>query len=90
MKNKELLAALSSDLKRIAMGIQRKSYKMADRFAKEALARKKETDISLLDPYMQKILNNLDNVLQMKDSDKKAEYILMYSTLVQNYSLFHK
>jgi len=85
MKNRQILEALASDLKRVSLGIQRNSHKMADRFAKEALARKNETDVSHLDPYMHKILKNLEELIQTTNSQRKAEDTLMYSTLIQNY-----
>lgn len=85
MKNKHILEALASDLKRVSLGIQRKSFKMADRFSQEALARKNETDLSHLDLYMQKILKKIDELIQSPNSDRKAEDALMYSTLIQNY-----
>lgn len=88
MENKQKLEALASDLKRVSLGIQRHSYKMADRFAQEALARRNETAKSLLEPYMQKILKNLDELIQSANSDRKAEDALMYSTLIQNYVAF--
>jgi hypothetical protein len=88
MKNKQILEALASDLKRVTLGIQRNSTKMADRFGQEALKRKNETEILLLDPYMQKILINLEALIRSKNSIQKAEDILMYSTLIQNYSIY--
>lgn len=88
MKNKQILEALASDLKRISLGLHRKSFSMASRFSKEALARKNETDVSLLDPYMQKILRDLDRLIQSSNTDRKAEDALMYSTLIQNYAVF--
>lgn len=88
MKNKQILEALASDLKRISLGLQRKSISMASRFSREALARKKEIEISLLDPYMQKILQDLDQLILSSNTDRKAEDALMYSILIQNYAGF--
>ena len=42
MDNKIILSSLAMDLKRAAIGYNRGSYIMADRFFEEALKRKKE------------------------------------------------
>lgn len=85
--NNYILGSLASDLKRVVVGLQRGSFGMADRFAKEALHRKQEVDIGKLKPYMRDILNNLEFLLRgKKESKKESENILMYSTLIQNYT----
>ncbi|MBI3577525.1 hypothetical protein HY086_05805 [Candidatus Gottesmanbacteria bacterium] len=86
MSNKAILASLAMDLKRVSLGLQRKSFVMADRFSQEALQRKSEIDASTVKPYMRKILENLDSVLSQRDVDRKAEATLMYSTLIGNYA----
>lgn len=78
-KNKYILESLASDLKRVALGLQRGSDKMAKLFLTEALKRRKETELSELDPYMRKLLKNLNKNLDAEDA-------LMYSTLIQNYT----
>jgi len=84
MKNKIILSALSMDLKRVALGLHRKSYGMAERFFGEAMKRKDEVNSHELLPYMQTILNNI-GTLADKDNIEKAENALMYSTRIQNY-----
>jgi hypothetical protein len=79
MKNKYILESLASDLKRVALGLNRGSNKMADRFLEESLKRKEELNIEEVAPYIRKLLDNLDRKLDADDA-------LMYSTLVQNYS----
>lgn len=79
MKNKYILESLASDLKRVALGLQRGSNTMAERFLLEARNRKKEINSEELAPYINKLLNNLDNNVNAEDA-------LMYSTLIQNYT----
>lgn len=85
MKNRILLECMASDLKRVALGIQRKSYAMATRFEKEALERSRELDIKDLPQYIQKLLSKMEASLSNNDNSRKAEDALMYSTLFQNY-----
>lgn len=87
MQNKLVLSSLALDLKRVALGLQRESYRMAERFTQEVLSRKNEVNRSTLKPYMRSILEKLDTVLADTDRQKKAEDSLMYSTLIQNYVL---
>lgn len=87
-KNKIILAALASDLKRVTLGLQRNSYAMADRFTIEALKRKSEVNLKELELYMQNLLANLEEKLSTKDQMRKAEDALLYSTLIQNYVLY--
>lgn len=87
MNNKIALESLSMDLLRVAVGLNRGSIKMAETFQKEALKRKSEVQLNLLKPYMQKILSNIDNL--PNDNDSKAEFALMYSTLIRNYCTYY-
>lgn len=80
MNNKLILSALAIDLRRISLGLHRGSLATVSRFTAEVLNRKQEIDVSSLNPYIQKLLTNLDSAV--KDSDDA----LMYSTLFQNYS----
>ena len=84
MNNKIVLESLALDLKRISLGYHRGSIKMADRFYEEALKRRDETDMSQLKPYMQKVLKNIQKLLD--DKSRTAEDAQMLSTLVQNYA----
>lgn len=79
MSNDFILQSLASDLKRVALGMQRGSTVMAMKFLNEALKRKNEICMTLVAPYIKKVLARLD-----KDID--AEDALMYSTLIQNYT----
>lgn len=81
------LSSLSMDLERVAMGYQRGSISMAERFMKEVLNRRDEIDKSTVRPYIRKILITLDKVAKEKDTMRKAEDALMYSILFQNASL---
>lgn len=88
MNNKVILESLASDLKRVSLGLQRGSLRMAKRFTQEALKRKKEVDTKKVDKYIVMLLGRMEKDLQMADDEKKAEDALMYSTLFQNYALY--
>ena len=85
MTNKELLAALSMDLKRVALGLHRKSYRMADRFWEEAYKRLQEINKKDVRPYMQQILTDIPMRLGNRKTERSAEDALMYATRIQNY-----
>lgn len=85
--NKIALSSLAMDIKRIALGYHRKSFTMANRFAKEAIRRKKEIDSKTVKPYVKKLLTKFENSLHEKDKQKAAEDLLTYSTLFQNAAL---
>ncbi len=80
MNNKFILESLASDLKRVSLGLHRGSNAMALRFLNEALKRKNEVDLEIVAPYIKQILARLN-----KNID--AENALMFSTLIQNYTL---
>ncbi len=85
MKNKQILGALALDLKRVALGLNRGSNAMAERFLDEAIKRRNEIEIAEIKPYLSKFLKNIDN-LKKESSEKGAEDALMYSTIFQNAS----
>lgn len=87
MNNKQILGALAMDLKRGALGLHRKSFRMADRFFAEAMKRKEELDLQSLPLSIRNILDQV-SVLGDEDVGKKAENALMYSTRIQNYVLY--
>lgn len=83
MKNNQkiILQSLSMDLLRAALGRHRGSHAMANRFIKESQKRIEELDQTI----NTKIINNLKKVLATS-SDRQAEDLLMYSTLIRNRS----
>lgn len=81
------LSSISMDLERVAMGYQRGSVAMANRFLEEALIRRSEIDKSQVKPNIRKLMNALDGIMNEKDIQKKAEDALMYSVLFQNAAL---
>ena len=83
---KIIIESLAMDLKRIALGLHRGSFKMADRFKEEALKRESELENQHSDKYLKKLLERTKQVLSSKDPGI-AEDILMYSTLFQNFAL---
>ena len=85
MNNKIILESLSMDLLRVALGLHRGSYKMAQRFSEEALKRKKEVNEKDVKAYLYQLLNRMESSLKTSDIQKKAEDSLMYSTLIRNY-----
>lgn len=85
MNNKFILESLVMDLKRVAIGNHRKSFRMADRFYEEAMKRKNEVDTQTLKDYLVNILRKID-ALKGKNPEEISECALMYSTLIQNYT----
>jgi hypothetical protein len=81
MENKIILASLAMDLKRVALGLHRKSNTMAKRFLVEAIKRRDELNIDDVAPYMKTILEHINLILNEEDA-------LMYSIRIQNYVLF--
>lgn len=75
---------MALDLRRVALGYNRGSTAMADRFLEEALKRKAEVDQSTLKPYLVHLLAKIEYIkTEPKDLDK-AENALLYSILFQN------
>ena len=87
MENKIVLSSLAMDLKRVALGLHRKSYSMAERFLSEAMKRKDEVNESELLPYMKTIIKHI-SILTDRDNTHKADDALMYSTRIQNYVMY--
>jgi hypothetical protein len=85
MKNKQILGALSMDLKRAALGYYRGSFSMADVFYEEAVKRSEEIDLKTLKPYLKEYLKNVKKI-KNKKREIAAEDALLYSTLFQNAS----
>ena len=73
-----VLSSLAMDLKRAASAFWRGSTGVAQRFLDESLERKEEVDLKRVDSH---IVNILEDIKTNKD----AEDLLMYSTLIQNY-----
>lgn len=90
MNNKIALESLVMDLKRVALGYHRGSITMAKRFSEESLKRKAEIDLSEVKPYIRNLLNQLENILQNKNTEKVSEDTLMISTILQNYLITSK
>ena len=80
-----ILSSLAMDLKRVALGLHRRSYGMAERFSEEVKKRNHEVRLDTVKPYMRKVLAKISGVLLETDKNRKAEDCLMYSTLLQNY-----
>lgn len=85
--NKLALASLAMDLKRAALGYYKDQNKMADKFLREAIKRKKEINQNLVKPHIRRILTDLDRLNLREDKKDAAEDALMYSTLLQNASM---
>lgn len=87
MSQKVLVESLAMDLLPVALGLQRGSLKMAERFKLEALARFNElTSGDIKNEKLTKLLARMKAALESDRSDK-YEDILMYSVLVQNFAI---
>lgn len=86
MTNNELLAALSMDLKRVAIMLHRKSP-AAERFMQEALRWKKDIKTDELPQYITTIVQGLEAAFARagQEEDRTAEDLLMESQIIQNY-----
>ena len=87
MNNKIVLSSLALDLKRAAIGYNRGSEKMAQKFLDEAIKRKNEVDESSVKSYIGRLLEKVDLLGRNKNPNRIAEDALMLSTLFQNASL---
>lgn len=79
------LSSLAMDLKRVALGLHRKSYAMAERFIDEAEKRRNEIRVTKHPRYIQKVLENVESALQDTQDERIPDDLLMYSQLIQNY-----
>ncbi|MBU1000703.1 hypothetical protein KKE78_04905 [Patescibacteria group bacterium] len=86
MNQKLVIESLAMDLKRVALGLHRGSHSMANRFKEEALKRESELENYQLDSYLRNLLKKTKEILLSK-KDNRAEDILMYSILFQNFAL---
>lgn len=84
---KILIGSLSNDLFRVASLSQRGSRKATDKFWKESKRWVVELSNYELDSYIEDIILDLKSDEAVTISQKKAEKLLMYSVLLQNYSL---
>ena len=89
-ETKMLIGSLSNDLYRVANMINRKSSS-AETFVHEMFRWVKALDTTSVKPYIQTILSDLKSHEQHPQySEERAETYLMYSILLQNYSLHIK
>jgi hypothetical protein len=84
---KMLIGSLSNDLMRVASLTQRGSDQAAQKFFIESKRWISDLSQVKVKTYIRKILIDLDQETFEADSMDKAEKFLMYSILLQNYSL---
>ena len=82
-----LIGSLSNDLYRVANLIQKGSYGAADRFLLESKKWTNKLKDYELRGYIKKIIKDLNSKDSNTISMENAEKLLMYSILLQNYSL---
>lgn len=86
LNQKIIIESLAMDLKRIALGLHRNSFAMANRFKEEAFKRARELESQNPSDYLKKLLSYMKKMIQGSD-DRVAEDALMLSTLFQNFAL---
>jgi hypothetical protein len=86
MSEKIIIESLAMDLKRVALGLHRGSFTMAERFKIEAFRRSEELHNSNKNKYLEKLLNQMKSRITI-NSERTAEDSLMLSTLFQNYAI---
>ena len=84
---KLLIGSLSNDLMRVATLTQRGSLKAAAKFLDQAKKWCYELSTFKLKGYLQNIVDEIKNDHPNSLTTKQAEKYLMYSILLQNYSL---
>lgn len=82
---KVIIESLAMDLHRVAIGMQRGSIAMANRFKEEALQREAELEKYAESDYLKKLLSDSRKVL-LTTTPGTHEDILMYSILFQNFA----
>lgn len=86
MNQKIIVESLAMDLKRVALGLHRGSFAMADRFKEEAFKRCNELNSLDKNKYLEKLLKQMKSRIT-NNSERTAEDSLMLSTLFQNYAI---
>lgn len=86
-ETKLLIGSLSNDLLRVANLIQRGSNTAAERFFVEAKRWAEQLQEKKIKTYIQKIVSDIHSETADILTIEKAEKFLMYSVLLQNYSL---
>lgn len=85
LSQKIIIESLAMDLRRIALGLNRGSLNMANRFKEEAFKRAEELENQNPTEYLKKLLLYMKKMIA-GNSDKVAEDALMLSTLFQNFA----
>lgn len=75
--------SLSLDLLRVALGLHRGAYKMAELFSLEAQKRCEDVRDITTQPYIKKLIDDIQNLLQAQKNED-ADHFLMYSVLFHN------
>ncbi|MBI2590255.1 MAG: hypothetical protein HYW33_00020 [Candidatus Blackburnbacteria bacterium] len=84
--NKFLIGSIVSDLRRASLYMHLGSLSTASHFAHEAIETKKRVNMEMISPHVARILEETEKTLKKPDGDHKAEDILMYSILLQNFA----
>ena len=83
-----LIGSLSNDLLRVANLTYRGSNTAATKFISESQRWAQELMKHDTKPYINKIINDIEALSKKKIDLELADKYLMYSTLLQNYSLY--
>lgn len=86
LSQKIIIESLAMDLKRVALGLHRGSFTMANRFKEEAFKRAAELESQNPNEYLKKLLFYMKKMIN-GNSEKVAEDALMLSTLFQNFAV---
>lgn len=86
-QTKLLVGSLSNDLLRVANMVYRGSHNCASVFLREAKRWGHELSDHNMKDYISKIVREINNINSSDLSKDMAEKLLMYSVLLQNYSL---
>ncbi|QQG40915.1 MAG: hypothetical protein HYV37_01160 [Candidatus Levyibacteriota bacterium] len=86
LSQKIIIESLAMDLKRVALGLHRGSFNMANRFREEAFQRAAELENLNPNNYLKKLLLYMKKMIT-GTSERVAEDALMLSTLFQNFAI---
>lgn len=86
LTQKIIIESLAMDLKRVALGLNKGSLTMANRFKDEAFKRAVELENQNPGKYLKKLLSYMKKMIK-GSSERVAEDALMLGTLFQNFAL---
>jgi hypothetical protein len=89
MNNATILQSIALDLKRVAIGYNAGSFKMADRFLEEAIKRKMQLNMQMLSDSVKKVVIMIEEIGKSSNYHYRADRALTYSTILLSLVKLH-